>query len=269
MKDESLDMLFMRERTEVIPHLRLGEVNAGFYVVHCNTRTRSFWQTVLQEEQACPKMEGHPPYTDQFHLNRGLGHRRGAFPQEGAFGVRWATIPDYHCIWSTPSGEEVKFAAFHHAVNTRDKPQLLRAVRQQVCAVQQRQPPGLLGKLPLRSENQGGGSSLVAQIQQLTSALRGVRAQCKQLNPAELQALCYLREESEALLQASESNACCASCGISGFWWTLRWSSEDGQGYCRPCWLHWSSDLQDNQQRSHYSGAWADDLMQRDRKSVV
>ena len=87
-----------------------------------------------------------------------------------------ATIPDYHCIWSTPSGEEatqhlsgprsaalrcrpsllqVKFAAFHHAVNTRDravclqrlalvwlgrldvisaledKPQLLRAVRQQ------------------------------------------------------------------------------------------------------------------------------------------
>ena len=62
---------------QVIPHLRLGEVNAGFYVVHCNTRTRllsvlsvffcffcqksllqrrfparSFWQTVLQEEQA-------------------------------------------------------------------------------------------------------------------------------------------------------------------------------------------------------------------------
>ena len=127
-QDESLDMIFMRERTEaseaectacnnfyklsalkpcslgllhqVIPHLRLGEVNAGFYVVHCNARTRllaslteekllnrrfparSFWQTVLKEEQArimisrlqipsakhhcweaCPKMEGHPPYT--------------------------------------------------------------------------------------------------------------------------------------------------------------------------------------------------------------
>ncbi|CAE7766091.1 unnamed protein product [Symbiodinium sp. CCMP2456] len=75
------------------------------------------------------------------------------------------------------------------------------------------------------------------------------RSQKSGQGTSDAEALCYLREESEALLQASESKACCASCGVAGFWWTLRWSSEDGQGYCQPCWLHWSSDLQDNQQR--------------------
>eukprot|EP00434_Breviolum_minutum_P016407 symbB.v1.2.014462.t1/scaffold1055.1/size140776/4 len=134
MKEEGLDMLFMRERTEVIPELRCGEVNGGFYMLHCNTRTRHFWQQVLREEEAFPKMDGFPPYTDQFHLNRGLQHRLGTFPQQGAFGVRWATIPDHQCIWGTPATDnEVSSAAFHHAVNTQDKVALLKSVRQQAA----------------------------------------------------------------------------------------------------------------------------------------
>ncbi|CAE8589522.1 unnamed protein product, partial [Polarella glacialis] len=137
MKEERLDMIFMRERTQVMPEMRVGEMNAGFYIVHCNDRTLRFWEKVLSDELAFPKMDGYPPYTDQYHVNRGLNHRRGAFPQEGAFGVRWATIPDYHCIWCAPEcEEEIVLAAFHHAVNTQDKPQLLASVRGTVLAVQ-------------------------------------------------------------------------------------------------------------------------------------
>jgi len=134
---EGLDMIFMRERTEVVPHLRQGEVNAGFYLVHCNDRTLQFWKQVLARELQDPKMRGFPPYADQYHLNVALGYRPDAMFQMGDFGVRWGVISDNQCIWSQPSSDdELVHAAFHHAVNTADKPRLLRAVREKVLARQ-------------------------------------------------------------------------------------------------------------------------------------
>ena len=51
MLEEQLDMLFMRERSSVLPQLRLGEVNAGFAMIRCNERTLRFWRRVLKEEE--------------------------------------------------------------------------------------------------------------------------------------------------------------------------------------------------------------------------
>lgn len=51
MLEEQLDMLFMRERSNVVPQLRRGEVNGGFAMVRCNERSLRFWQRVLKEEE--------------------------------------------------------------------------------------------------------------------------------------------------------------------------------------------------------------------------
>ncbi|CAK8994928.1 unnamed protein product [Durusdinium trenchii] len=212
MKEEGLDMIFMRERTEVIPDLRCGEVNAGFCLLHCNSRTRCFWQKVLQEEQAFPKMDGYPPYTDQFHLNRGLQHRLGAFPQEGAFGVRWATIPDFQCIWGMPS-DEVNSAAFHHAVNTQDKVALLRSVREKVRLQQPLVARGLSGL---------SGIELQEQIHRLADAVAGLRGSKQQWNPSDVKAIRRLLQEVEALAEAVLPGSVCADCGFKTHWRRLR-----------------------------------------------
>jgi len=132
MRKSRLDMLFMRERTHLFQEMREGEVNGGFYIIQCNQRTLAFWSKVLNCELAYPKMDGIPPYTDQYHINKSLCYKRGACPQVGEFGVRWSIIPDVHCIWSEPtSDEELLQAAFHHAVNTDAKTKLLKRVREQ------------------------------------------------------------------------------------------------------------------------------------------
>eukprot|EP00928_Gymnodinium_smaydae_P054555 TRINITY_DN38302_c0_g1_i1.p1 TRINITY_DN38302_c0_g1~~TRINITY_DN38302_c0_g1_i1.p1 ORF type:complete len:359 (-),score=85.15 TRINITY_DN38302_c0_g1_i1:50-1126(-) len=153
MRMENLDMLFMRERTQVFAEQRIGEVNAGFYVVHCNERTLRFWEEVVVRELRHPKMSGPPPYTDQYHVNCLLAYKAGAVPQVGAFGVRWGTVPDIDCIWSIPESPlELECAAFHHAVNTPDKPSLLREVRALVLAKQPLQQFALVASAASRED---------------------------------------------------------------------------------------------------------------------
>ncbi|CAL1142818.1 unnamed protein product [Cladocopium goreaui] len=202
MKEEGLDMLFMRERTEVIPELRCGEVNGGFYMLHCN---------------------------------------------EGAFEVRWATIPDYQCIWGTPTTDkEVRNAAFHHAVNTQDKVALLKSVRQQVRAQQTLEPPGT-----------AESTDLSEKIHRLASAIEGIRAGNEKWSPPELKAIRHLLQEAEALAEMALPEAShCASCGRPEVrWQRLRWRSDDGQGYCKPCWMRWCQDIPTTG-RTHYCGSW-------------
>ncbi|CAJ1378878.1 unnamed protein product [Effrenium voratum] len=247
MQDERLDIIFMRERTEVVPDMRRGEVNAGFCVVHCNERTRRFWQRVLDEEQAYPKMDGYPPYTDQFHLNRGLGHRLGIFPQEGAFGVRWATIPDCQCIWGTARLEEVPLAAFHHAVNTPDKAALLKSVRRQVRRAQ----PLCTAKVAGADVGVAAEPGLAQQIDRLADAVAGLRRSGAALGASQCDvALRRLLVEVQALAKS------CAQCGLLEPWRALRWRCDDGQGYCQSCWREWCAK-QDGA-RTHYCGTWVD-----------
>lgn len=227
MREQRLDMLFMRERTNVVPELREGEVNGGFYLVHCNERTLEFWQRVLAEELAHPKMDGFPPYTDQYHINRLLQYRRGDFPQRGAFGVRWATIPDLHCVWSRPeSEEELALAAFHHAVNTGDKPKLLQEVRALASRCQGAPAPGRSAASRLRA--------LAAALAELRAAPRpegGGAASSRLLGEA--------RALGAALPPPGRPSrlARCVVCAASAASWRgLRWGSEDGRGYCASCW---------------------------------
>merc|ERR1712113_1032291 len=69
-------------------------------------------------------------------------YERSAVLQQGAFGTRWTTIPDEQCIWSELENEtEAVSAAFHHAVNTHDKPALLQRIR--MCVLKVQQLPGV------------------------------------------------------------------------------------------------------------------------------
>lgn len=238
MREEKLDMLFMRERTHFMPELREGEVNAGFYIVHCNERTLEFWQQVLAMEQQHPKMDGYPPYTDQYHLNRGLTYRRDAHPQIGEFGVRWAVIPDEQCIWSLPSSEqEMLQAAFHHAVNTQDKPELLQRVRDMILEKQ---------ALPQDVRCQARWDTWVGQATMLTRFVRDLQ---REVPPCagiamdltlRLQQLSIESHELVKILSAKReevhsSAARCEGCRQSSF---LR-QADDGHLYCAQCWRGW------------------------------
>lgn len=243
MREEDLDMIFMRERTKFMPLAREGEVNAGFYIVRCSKRTLRFWEQVLADELEYPKMDGLPPYTDQYHLNQGLRYRRGAFPQEGAFGVRWAAIPDCHCIWSEPeSEEEASLAAFHHAVNTQDKPQLLQQVRERVLWAQ-----------VLPGEAQAVGRWAADFAERTDSLALGARGLRGSVSAADGPQLARLQQEVRALVDAlaglpngkepGDDGRRCAGCQeAADSWVSLRWGAEDGKGYCPTCWRHWYSD---------------------------
>ena len=210
---------------------RVAEVNAGFYLVHCNSRTLQFWERVLAEEIAYPKMDGFPPYTDQYHVNRGLHYCHGEFPQRGHFGVRWSTIPDRHCVWSDlESWDEARLAAFHHAVNTQNKPELLRRVRNAVLAVQD------VGEVVNRE--------LMPMVRTSFST--------KQL-------------EEEAWRLASQASVqltgeVCASCnGWVSSWWLLCWSAVDGKGFCCRCSDIWRAEraTTDAQVSVRFFGSWS------------
>lgn len=250
-----LDMVFMRERTNVVPELREGEVNGGFYILHCNPRTLRFWEAVLEGELRHPKMEGYPPYTDQYHINRLLRYRRGGFPQEGAFSTRWATIPDGHCIWSLPDNtHELAGAAFHHAVNTQDKPALLRRVRGLVWARQQlllSRPRSALQSSRLVQPHgalhygQQTGALVALEDPRVVHTLRRRLARAQTL---------MVKLRPQAHTPANEQLLHCCTCGAvveqglsicpllgspgsaTSSWMELLWSSEDGRGYCVPCW---------------------------------
>lgn len=269
MEALNLDMLFMRERTQVMPELRRGEVNAGFYMVRCNERTLSFWEQVLADELADPKMSGYPPYTDQYHLNRRLEYRPGAYPQEGHCGVRWAVIPDLHCVWSEPESEhEMRLAAFHHAVNTRDKPALLKRVRDAVAKEQQHDAAKAavarrVAKarwLAKRLAQRFVGSGPEATVpRQLLPAVR-LSVRWAEQHAWAFTALPPLSMPSRLLppgrgktgsvalpidegIPADDGVvllASCAECGVhSGCWQALFWCAEDGDGYCSNCWKRW------------------------------
>lgn len=238
MRDEELDMLFMRERTHFMPELREGEVNAGFYIVHCNEQTLKFWRQVLEREQQYPKMDGYPPYTDQYHLNRCLTYRRGADPQIGEFGVKWTIIPDKQCIWSLPSSEqEMLEAAFHHAVNTQDKPKLLQQVRDMVL---EKQP------LPQDLRCQARWDMRLDQIAALTRFVKDLQRNvpCCGGISGDLQVhLQQLRIESQELAKVSSvahgeihsSVSRCEGCRQTAVFRR----ADDGHSYCARCWQEW------------------------------
>lgn len=128
----NLDLLFMREQSCVLTNMADGEVNSGLYLCRCSERTLQFFKEVLRRLVADPKMSGYPPYLDQYHVNMLLqdrGVRSGA--KAAWFSVQWDYLRDEHCIW----GDDLTYvdtAAFHHAVNTHDKPRQLASVRKHV-----------------------------------------------------------------------------------------------------------------------------------------
>lgn len=202
MREERLDMLFMRERTKFMPEQREGEVNAGFVIIHCNNRTLQFWRQVLENQLRDPKMSGYPPYTDQYHINRLLTYRRGGGPQDGDFGIRWDMIPEHDCIWSEPANDnELVKAAFHHAVNTHDKPALLEAVR---SAVRSRQGSGA----PPEHQVCKSDRQLGAEIDRLAECLRLARIDLEALSSADAdQARQEMAPACEQLLKEVEALA--------------------------------------------------------------
>lgn len=231
MRAHRLDMIFMRERTNFMPEARVAEVNAGFYLVHCNSRTLQFWERVLAEEIAYPKMDGFPPYTDQYHVNRGLHYCHGEFPQRGHFGVRWSIIPDRHCVWSDlESWDEARLAAFHHAVNTQNKPELLRRVRNAVLAVQ--------------------------DVSEVVN---------RELMPMVRTSFSTKQLEEEAWRLATQASVqltgeVCASCnGWVSLWWLLCWSAVDGKGFCCRCSDIWRAEraTTDTQVSVRFFGSWS------------
>jgi len=132
MRQGALDLLFMREQQCFLSDIKDGEVNSGFYICRCSSRTLLFFEEVLARLRYDPKMGGYPPYLDQYYVNV-LLHDRGLASGDKAaeFGVRWDYLPEAHCVW----GDDLSFidvAAFHHAVNTRDKPRQLTHVRKHI-----------------------------------------------------------------------------------------------------------------------------------------
>uniref|UniRef100_A0A7S4PRY7 Nucleotide-diphospho-sugar transferase domain-containing protein n=1 Tax=Alexandrium monilatum TaxID=311494 RepID=A0A7S4PRY7_9DINO len=103
MDSGNLDMLFMRERGHELAELREGEVSTRLVVIHSTEPALRFWNQVLQNQLAEPRMASYLPYSVQHHVNNLLTYFAGGGPQDGAHGASWDYLPDEDVLTFEPS----------------------------------------------------------------------------------------------------------------------------------------------------------------------
>jgi len=99
MESGGLDMLFIRERNQLLPGLCEGEVSVNLIVLRCTERCSRFWTRALHNQRSEPRMTGHRPFDVQQHINYLLTNRAGGDVQDGTFGIRWDFVPESDILW--------------------------------------------------------------------------------------------------------------------------------------------------------------------------
>uniref|UniRef100_A0A7S4UVC3 Nucleotide-diphospho-sugar transferase domain-containing protein n=1 Tax=Alexandrium monilatum TaxID=311494 RepID=A0A7S4UVC3_9DINO len=121
MDSGNLDMLFMRERGHELAELREGEVSTRLVVIHSTEPALRFWNQVLQNQLAEPRMASYLPYSVQHHVNNLLTYFAGGGPQDGAHGASWDYLPDEDVLTFEPSeGQDLSRVAVCAPLGAKD-----------------------------------------------------------------------------------------------------------------------------------------------------
>lgn len=228
MDSQSLDMLFMRERGQALAELREGEVSTRFVVIHSMEPALRFWNQVLRNQLAEPRMASYLPYTPQHHVNSLLVCFPGTGPQDGAHGISWSYIPEEDILISEPSeGQDLGRIAAHVPLNTKERETSWLFVRDAVQA-QQKELRGWLGpskqacgaprasmldlaEARAREEAEADASRIASEIRRLRQELEcNPSGRLERYRPALAVAAARLLVEAEALAGSSSSGAVAA-----------------------------------------------------------